>query len=136
MTDPADRRVPPQISGAYVLAILYTAGFLCMIGLLMFREIPTANRELLLTLAGIMSAAQLGIIKYFYDGSQGADTVQAANIARSVKSEAVVQEIARAAPSVVTVPAVAPSPPAASIVTESMQVDAKDVTVNQPDDVK
>ena len=131
MTDPADRRVPPQISGAYVLAILYTAGFLCMIGLLMFREIPTANRELLLTLAGIMSAAQLGIIKYFYDGSQGADTVQAANIARSVKSEAVVQEIARAAPSVVTVPAVAPSPPAQPIQAENVSVEANTATLTE-----
>lgn len=87
-----------SVEGAYLLAILYTVGYLGMMGALMFFNIPENNRELLLTLVGIMSAAQLGIIKYYYDGSKGADKVQAANMARSVKSEAVVQEIAKTAP--------------------------------------
>ena len=96
MTD--DRRVEDKlkVDGAYGLATLYTVGYLAMLFCLMLHEVPQANRELLLTLAGIMSAAQLGIIKYFYDGSRGADAVQQANVARSVKSEAVVQEIAKA----------------------------------------
>ena len=72
------------------------------------------NREILLTLAGIMSAAQLGIIKYYYDGSKSADKVQSANIARSMKSEAVVQDIAKAAaPTVPVSPPPATDPPAA-----------------------
>lgn len=102
-----DRRADDHVAdGAYALAILYTLGYLAMMGALMFVTIPTENREILLTLAGIMSAAQLGIIKYYYDGSKSADKAQAANIARSVKSEAVVQEIAKTAP-VATAAAVA-----------------------------
>jgi len=61
---------PPD--GAYFLAVLYTLGYLGMMAALMFFNIPENNRELMLTLVGIMSAAQLGIIKYYYDGSKGA----------------------------------------------------------------
>ncbi|MCR4331685.1 MAG: hypothetical protein NUV34_03120 [Sulfuricaulis sp.] len=86
--------------GAYILAILYTIGYLVLIGALMLVDIPSNNRELLISLVSIMSAAQLGIIKYYYDGSKAADKVQTANIARSLKSEAVVQEIAKAVPAV------------------------------------
>ncbi len=93
-----ERRVSDQIAeGAYILAIIYTLGFLATIGSLMFMEIPSNNRELLISLVGIMSAAQLGIIKHYYDGSKAADAAQAANIARSSRTEAVVQEIAKAA---------------------------------------
>ncbi len=108
-----ERRIDDhQADGAYALAILYTIGYLTMMGTLMLVTIPTENREILLTLAGIMSAAQLGIIKYYYDGSKSADKVQSANIARSVKSEAVVQEIAKAAPTgAAVVVAAANSPP-------------------------
>ena len=105
-----DRRAEgkEKMDGAYGLATLYTVGYLGMLFMLMLYPIPEANKELLLTLAGIMSAAQLGIIKYFYDGSRGADAVQQANIARSVRSEAVVQEIAKTVP-VATAAAVAAS---------------------------
>lgn len=85
------------MSGAYVLAILYTLGYLSMMGALMVLNIPENNRELLLTLVGIMSAAQLGIIKFYYDGSQGAQAAQVANIARSAKNETALQEIAKVA---------------------------------------
>ncbi len=94
-----DRRADDhKIDSAYALAILYTIGYLGLMFMLMLREIPASNRELLIAFAGIMSAAQLGIIKHYYDGSKAAEQVQAANIARSVKSEAVVQEIAKQAP--------------------------------------
>ena len=92
------------VQGAYALAILYTLGYLGMMGALMFHEIPEANRELLLTLAGIMSAAQLGIIKHYYDGSKISETVQAANIAARSRTDAVIQDIAKG-----TTPAVDPS---------------------------
>ncbi len=105
-----------KVDGAYALAILYTIGYLAMMFALMLLEIPVSNREVLLTLVGIMSAAQLGIIKYYYDGSKGADQVQQANIARSVRSEAVVQELAKAAPvtaaAAVAAATGAPTPPA------------------------
>ena len=104
-----------KVDGAYGLASLYTIGYLGMLFMLMLYPIPEQNKELLLTLAGIMSAAQLGIIKYYYDGSRGADQVQQANIARSVRSEAVVQDIAKAAPTVAAAVVAAatqpPSPP-------------------------
>lgn len=90
-----DERRSDQADGAYFLAILYTLGYFAFLGGLMFVPIPDQNKELMLTLAGILSAAQLGIVKYFYDGSKSADKVQTANIARSVRSEAVVQEIAK-----------------------------------------
>lgn len=88
-----DRRTC-RIEGAYALAVLYTIGYLLMVGALMFFEIPTNNRELLIGLVGIMSAAQLGIIKHYYDGSKGAENAQIANIARASRTDAVIQEIA------------------------------------------
>lgn len=91
--DPVDRRM---YDGAYALAVLYTLGYLGMVGALMFFEIPENNRELLIGLVGIMSAAQLGIIKHFYDGSRVAETAQIANIARASRTDAVLQEIAKA----------------------------------------
>lgn len=93
-----DRRADDRVDGAYILAILYTLGYLAMMGAMMFVKIPTENREILLTLAGIMSAAQLGIIKYYYDGSKGAEKAQLANVARAAKSDNTIQEIAKAAP--------------------------------------
>lgn len=109
-------RTPDQSEGAYILAILYTLGYLGMMAALMFVEIPTNNRELLLTLVGIMSAAQLGIIKFYYDGSQAAVKAQSANIVRAARNEGALQEIAKSVPSVAAVaatavPAVTPAPP-------------------------
>jgi hypothetical protein len=111
----SDRRFNFQpIESSYGLATLYTIGFLGLIFSLLHTEIPSGNRELMLTLVGIMSAAQLAIIKFFYDGSRSADKAQQANIARSVKSEATLQEIAKAVPTIAaTVPAAPPSTGAA-----------------------
>lgn len=101
MNDFPPNRRACQIEGAYALAVLYTLGYLGMVGALMFFEIPANNRELLIGLVGIMSAAQLAVIKHYYDGSKVAETAQIANIARAAKSEAVLQDIAKAAPVVV-----------------------------------
>ena len=127
-----ERRAVDQVEGAYVLAILYTVGFLGLIFCLLYIEIPTNNRELLLTLIGIMSAAELGIIKFFYDGSQGAQKAQIANISRAVRTDAVIQEIAKAAP-VTAAAAVAaatgnPSPIPASVDTVNVKADTANVT--------
>lgn len=65
-------------AGRYALAIVYTLGYLAMVGVLMFFDIPTANREPLLVLIGLMSSIQLGIVKYFYDGTKGAERAQSA----------------------------------------------------------
>lgn len=120
------RRSVDQVQGAYILAIIYTLGFLCMIASLMFFEIPASNREVLLTLVGIMSSAQLGIIKHYYDGSKAAETAQVANIARAAKSEAVIQDIAKSVPAAAAVAA-----SAEPVKTDNMQVAADRVEVNQ-----
>ncbi len=114
-------RATDQIEGAYILAILYTFGYLGMMGALMFVTIPESNKEVLLTLAGIMSAAQLGIIKYYYDGSQGAAKAQIANIARASKTDTVLQDIAKSAPIVASAP----------IQTDTVQVDAQTAVVTE-----
>lgn len=96
------------------LAILYTLGYLGMMGALMFFKIPEDNEKLLFTLAGIMSGAQLGIIKYYFDGSKGAEAAQQANIARSARTDSVVAGIAAQAPAVAAA-VVANATPAQSI---------------------
>ena len=134
---PPDRR-QNQYDGAYILAILYTLGYLAMVGLLMFFEIPQNNREVLLTLVGIMSAAQLGIIKFFYDGTQGQVKSQAANIARAARTESALQEIAKTVPVAAAVAAaaapVAPVVPTAPIQAENVQVDAINATLTERKD--
>jgi len=94
-----DRRIDDtKNEGAYALAILYTVGYLGVVGALMFFEIPAGNKDILLSLFGIMSAAQLGIIKFFFDGSRGAQQAQQANIQRSIRSDTIVQDMAKNAP--------------------------------------
>lgn len=90
---PADRRAC-HITGAYALALLYTGGYLAMVGALFFVDIPPNNKEVMLTLIGIMSAAQMAIIKHYFDGSKGAEAAQIANITRASRTDAVIQEIA------------------------------------------
>lgn len=133
-----DRRLTDPADGAYALAIMFTVGYFAFLWMLMVYPIPDQNKELMLTLAGILSAAMLGIVKYFYDGSKSSDKVQTANIARSVKSESVVQSIAQSAAPVaaaaVAAAAGAPTPPAptAPIVADAVKIDAQNVTVDQP----
>lgn len=133
MSEPMLRRSTDQVEGAYFLAILYTVGYLAMMAALMTIEIPTANREILLTLVGIMSAAQLGIIKYYYDGSKGAERAQVANIQRATRSEGVLQEIAKSVPVAAAVAAATVTPAAnltEPIKADSVIVDTTNTTVN------
>lgn len=110
-----------QCEGAYVLAILYTIGYLGMMAALMVIDIPVDNRELMLTLAGIMSAAQLGIIKFYYDGSQASVKAQAANIVRASRNEGALQEIAKAAPAMAAAVPGTPIPPKVDTMTVESQ---------------
>jgi len=102
---PPDRR-ERHVDGAYILAILYTIGYLSIMGALLFVEIPNSNREIFLSLIGIMSAAQLGIIKYYYDGTKAAESTQKAGMASRAQADTVIQEIAKTVPAIL--PAVAP----------------------------
>jgi len=97
-----ERRAPlPETSAARDgLAIIYTMGYLAMMYILTQAPVPEANEKLLYTLAGIMSSIQLGVIKYYFDGSKGAEAAQQANIARSARTDSVVAGIASQAPAV------------------------------------
>src|ERR1035437_10078597 len=133
-----DRRTDDhKIDSAYALAILFTLGYFALLAALMFTPIPGQNKELMLTLAGILSGAMLGIIKHYYDGSKAAEQVQAANIARSVKSEAVIQDIATAAAPVAAAAVAAatgappPPAPAGSIKAENVNVETQSTVVTE-----
>lgn len=106
---PPERRAQPD--GAYLLAILYTVGYLAMIAALFFVEMPSSNREAFLALVGIMSAAQLGIIKYYYDGTKAHDTTARAGIAEKARVSETLQEIAKAVPAALPIVAAAPPQP-------------------------
>ncbi len=123
-----DRRVTDIFNwdAPYGLAVLYTVGYLGFMFLLMFNDIPPNNREIILTLVGIMSAAEMGIIKFFYDGSKGAERVQAAGIARAARTDTALQEIAKAAPAVASA-AVAAATGGAGAQTAPTQVDTMNV---------
>ncbi len=82
------------------LAIIYTLGYLAMMYVLTQWAVPAANEKLLYTLAGIMSSIQLGVIKYYFDGTRGAEAAQQANIARAARTDGVVAGIASSAPAV------------------------------------
>ena len=69
-----------------------------MVGALMFFDIPQNNRELLISLVGIMSAAQLAIVKYYYDGSQASKQAQQISGMRAARSDTVIQDLAKSAP--------------------------------------
>lgn len=53
------------------LAYLYTGGYFVMIGALFKFGIPEASKDLLNTLIGILSAAEVGIITYYFGSSAG-----------------------------------------------------------------
>lgn len=62
----AERRGSLRNDPAFILAILYTLGFLgIMFRLLMF-EVPVANQKIIDQTLPILSAIQLGIVQYFY----------------------------------------------------------------------
>ena len=130
------RATPPsQADGAYILAVLYTIGYLGLMFALLFHEIPQSNRELMLTLVGIMSAAELGIIKYFFDGSKGAEKAQAASSERASQSAQVLQEIARTVPAAAAIAAATPSTgaptPDKPIQADAVNIDTQTTNINQ-----
>lgn len=53
------------------LAYLYTAGYFVMIAALFKFGAPEESRDLLNTLVGILSAAEIGIITYYFGSSAG-----------------------------------------------------------------
>lgn len=64
--------------GAMILAIIYVLGYFAMVGALFFIDIPTNNKELVLTLAGIMSTVQAAILGYYFGASKQSESLQRA----------------------------------------------------------
>lgn len=95
-----------QTDTATLLAVLYTIGYFGIVFLMMTRGIPKDNEGSLNQLIGALTIIQTGIIGFYFGGSKANEKTQAANVARSLRSEAVVQEIAKATP-VATAAAVA-----------------------------
>ena len=132
MTEPEERRTNPtpfDVTG--IIAVLYTVGFLTLASMLYFFPIPPSNKDALLYLFGILSGVQLSIIAYLFGSSKSGEASQRAVEQSKIKSEAAIQEIAKAQPSVVTVPAVAPSPPAQPIQAENVSVEANTATLTE-----
>jgi hypothetical protein len=53
------------------LAICYTVGYFVLLMFAFFVKFPEANTEILSALLGILSAAQIGIINYYFGSSKG-----------------------------------------------------------------
>lgn len=100
-----DSDIPTWDTGR-ILAILYTVLFGGMVAGLFFVPIPEANQATINQLIGIMSAIQLAVIKFYFDGTKSAETTIKAGIAGRVKADDVLQNIA------LKVPDLPPMPPA------------------------
>lgn len=51
------------------LAVMVTGGFFTCLGALMWLTIPEGNREVMLTMTGVLGTAWVGIISYFFGSS-------------------------------------------------------------------
>lgn len=91
MTEP-EKKDTEQKSGrrraddAFTLAKIYTIGFLLIATSLVFFEVPSGNKEIVLQVMSIMSAIQLGIIAYFYGASKQTEQTQAVMAAQADKA--------------------------------------------------
>lgn len=56
--------------GVLFLAYMYVFGWFLMVAGLFFLEIPTSNKELILTLGGLMGSVQAAIIGYYFGASR------------------------------------------------------------------
>ncbi len=113
-----------------ILATLYTIGFLAMVGLLYFIEIPEKNEKALLQLFGLMSAIQMALISFYYGSSRNAEATQRAIEQRQGRSEAVVQEIAKTVP-IAAAAAASTGGNGGAIKTESVEVTANTATLTE-----
>lgn len=54
-----------------ILAFSYTLGYFALLFVVMFHDLPDAAHDLLNTLIGVLSAAQVGIMTYYFGSSAG-----------------------------------------------------------------
>jgi len=105
VTEQRSTDLDPRWEAADVLATIYTLGYLSMVGATMCLSIPEPNQQIVNTLVSLMSAIQLGIGKFYYDGSKADKQAQKAAVVQQARTSSAIQEIAKGA-------AVAPLPPA------------------------
>ena len=55
----------------YCLAAVIVIGIFILVGLLIFQEMPTSNKELLILVIGNLMAAFISVISYFFGSSKG-----------------------------------------------------------------
>lgn len=106
-----------------ILAVVYILGFLAFVGGLFFVPIPTGNKDLILTIAGIMSTIQAAIIGYYFGSSKAAEASQRTIAASKDRADTTLQEIAKA-------PIVAATVAAEAIKTDDVQIDAKGAAIS------
>jgi hypothetical protein len=102
-----------------ILAVLYTIGYLVMVGMLFLIEIPEDNEKPLLQLLGLMSAIQMSLVAYYYGSSKNAESSQQLIAESKERTDSVLRE--------------AVVPPIKQ--TRQPTVPAKDVTVQAEGDV-
>ncbi len=128
-----ERRKSLRNDSAYMLAVLYTSGFLGMCFVVVLRDIPTESRSIVQQLISIMSMIQAAIAGYFYGASKAA-----------TESNQTVARIAeQSAPATATAAAVAASTGAASagaqtdpIKVDTVNVESSVTNVTQPGENK
>lgn len=67
-----ERRRSLRNDSAYMLAVLYTSGFLGMCFLIVLKDVPQESRTIVQQLISIMSMIQAAIAGYFYGASKAA----------------------------------------------------------------
>lgn len=132
-----ERRANPNpFDIAGILAILYTIGYLVMVGFLYFVEIPLSNKDPLLQLFGLMSAIQMALIGFYFGGSKQVEATQRATEQSKARAETVVQEIAKTVPAAAVAAAAAATgaphqPDPAMLKSENVHIEADTATVTE-----
>lgn len=80
-----------------MLAVLYTFGYLAMVGAVIYFPIPEDNSQMLNTLVTIMSTIQIGIGKCYYDRNKADIAAQKVAAVELAKSSTTMREIASTA---------------------------------------
>lgn len=107
-----ERRRSLRNDSAYMLAVLYTSGFLGMCFLIVLKDVPAESRTIVQQLISIMSMIQAAIAGYFYGASKAsAESGKATTAAVAAATSASVQT-------------------GAPIVAETVAIDANTATVN------
>lgn len=115
------RATPNPLDVAGILAILYTAGYICMVGLLFFVVVPVENKEPLLQLFGLMSAIQMALIAFYFGSSKSGEMTQRAIEQRQGRAEATIQEMVKI------------NPPIAPIKSKDVSIDATGADISITD---